>query len=100
MTIKVGDKIPNVTLRVMGQDGKPATLTTEELFKGKRVVLFALPGAFTPTCSRAHLPGFVVHADTIKRKNVDTIVITSYSIHYTKLYDSSCGRARPRPRVR
>lgn len=77
MTIKVGDKIPNVTLRYMGQDGKPATLTTEQLFKGKRVVLFALPGAFTPTCSKAHLPGFVVHADTIKHKNIDQIACLS-----------------------
>lgn len=77
MTIKVGDKIPNVTLRYMGEDGKPVTMTTEELFKGKRVVLFALPGAFTPTCSKAHLPGFVVHADTIKQKNIDQIVCLS-----------------------
>lgn len=77
MTIKVGDKIPNVTLRIMGQDGKPATLTTEELFKGKRVVLFALPGAFTPTCSRAHLPGYVVQADAIKAKDVDQIACLS-----------------------
>lgn len=77
MAIKVGDKIPNVTLRIMGQDGKPATVTTEELFKGKRVVLFALPGAFTPTCSRAHLPGYVVQADVIKAKNVDQIACLS-----------------------
>ena len=77
MAIKVGDRIPNVTLRIMGQDGKPATMTTEELFKGKRVVLFALPGAFTPTCSRAHLPGYVVQADAIKAKNVDQIACLS-----------------------
>ena len=77
MAIKVGDKVPNITLRCMGKDGKPATLTTEELFKGKRVVLFALPGAFTPTCSKAHLPGFVVNADVIKQKNVDQIVCLS-----------------------
>jgi peroxiredoxin len=77
MTIKIGDKIPNVTLRYMGPDGKPATMTTEELFKGKRVVLFALPGAFTPTCSKAHLPGFVVKADAIKQKDIDQIVCLS-----------------------
>jgi peroxiredoxin len=53
------------------------TITTDELFKGKRVVLFALPGAFTPTCSKAHLPGFVVNADAIKEKNVDRIVCLS-----------------------
>lgn len=77
MTIKVGNRIPNVTLRYMGEDGKPATVTTEELLKGKRVVLFALPGAFTPTCSKAHLPGFVVNADAIKAKNVDRIICLS-----------------------
>jgi glutaredoxin/glutathione-dependent peroxiredoxin len=77
VTIKIGEKIPSVTLRYMGMDGKPATLTTEELFKGKRVVLFALPGAFTPTCSKAHLPGFVVNADAIKQKKIDRIVCLS-----------------------
>jgi peroxiredoxin len=77
MTIKVGEKIPNVTLRYMGKDGKPVTVTTDELFKGKRVVLFALPGAFTPTCSKAHLPGFIVKADAIKQKHVDQIVCLS-----------------------
>lgn len=77
MTIKVGDKVPSVTLRQMGSDGKPATVTTDELFKGKRVVVFALPGAFTPTCSKAHLPGFVVNADAIKNKKVDQIICLS-----------------------
>jgi glutaredoxin/glutathione-dependent peroxiredoxin len=77
MTIKIGDKIPNVTLRYMGPDGKPTTMTTEDLFQGKRVVLFALPGAFTPTCSKAHLPGFVVKADAIKQKGIDQIVCLS-----------------------
>lgn len=76
MTIKVGDKIPNATLRYMTAEGIK-TITTDELFKGKRVVLFALPGAFTPTCSKAHLPGFVVNADAIKGKNVDRIVCLS-----------------------
>ncbi len=73
MTIKVGDKIPNATLRYMTTEGIK-TITTDELFKGKRVVLFAVPGAFTPTCSKAHLPGFVVNADAIKEKDVDRIV--------------------------
>ena len=76
MTIKVGDKIPNATLRYMTAEGIK-TITTDELFKGKRVVLFALPGAFTPTCSKAHLPGFVVNVDAIKGKNVDRIVCLS-----------------------
>jgi len=62
MTIKVGDKIPNITLRYMTSDGiKP--ITTDEIFNGKRVVLFAVPGAYTPTCSAKHLPGFVANAD-------------------------------------
>lgn len=76
MTIKVGDKIPNVTLRRMTDEG-PKTITTDEIFNGKRVVLFAVPGAFTPTCSKAHLPGFVVNADAIRAKNVDSIVCLS-----------------------
>lgn len=76
MTIKVGDKIPSVSLRTM-EDGKMNTVTTDELFKGKTVVLFALPGAFTPTCSAKHLPGFVQHADEIKSKGVDTIACLS-----------------------
>ncbi len=77
MTIKVGDKIPNVTLRHLGKDGKPVPITTEEIFKGKRVVLFALPGAFTPTCSAAHLPGFLANAHKIRGKKVDRIVCLS-----------------------
>lgn len=76
MTVKVGDKVPAATMKVMGAQG-PADLTTAELFAGKKVVLFAVPGAFTPTCSAAHLPGFVVNADKIKAKDVDTIVCLS-----------------------
>ena len=56
MTIQVGDKIPQATMKVMGEKG-PQDMTTDDLFAGKKVVLFALPGAFTPTCSAAHLPG-------------------------------------------
>jgi peroxiredoxin len=58
--IKVGDKLPNVTVKVMGKDG-PEDIKTDQIFSGKKVVLFAVPGAFTPTCSAAHLPGFVVN---------------------------------------
>ena len=76
MTVKVGDKVPAATMKVMGAQG-PADLTTAELFAGKKVVLFAVTGAFTPTCSAAHLPGFVVNADKIKAKGVDTIVCLS-----------------------
>ncbi len=76
MPIKVGDRLPSTTFRVMTQDG-PAPKTTDEVFKGKKVVLFAVPGAFTPTCHRNHLPGFVKNADAIKAKGVDAIVVTA-----------------------
>jgi peroxiredoxin len=72
----VGDKIPSATLKIMGEKG-PQDLSTDELFAGKKVVLFAVPGAFTPTCSMAHLPGFVALADKIKDKGVDTIACLS-----------------------
>ncbi|MDG1165335.1 MAG: redoxin family protein, partial [Porticoccaceae bacterium] len=72
MTIQVGDKIPVGMFTVMGAEG-PTGLSTADLFGGKKVVLFAVPGAFTPTCSAAHLPGFVVHVDDIKAKGVDTV---------------------------
>jgi peroxiredoxin len=81
MTIKVGDKIPSAKLRVMSSDG-PKEVTTDELFKGKKVVLFALPGAFTPTCSAKHLPGFVQHADTLRKKGVDAIACLSVNDAY------------------
>lgn len=74
--IKVGDTLPNVTLKVMSKDG-PQDISTDEIFAGKKVVLFAVPGAFTPTCSAAHLPGFVVKSDDIKAKGVDTIACMS-----------------------
>ena len=76
MAIKEGDKLPAATLHMM-KDGRPAAVTTDELFAGKKVVVFAVPGAFTPTCSQAHLPGFVVNADAIKGKGVDAIVCLS-----------------------
>jgi glutaredoxin/glutathione-dependent peroxiredoxin len=72
MTIKVGDKLPTVSLRKLG-DGGIDVVDTDALTKGKKVVLFAVPGAFTPTCSEQHLPGFMQHADAIKAKGVDTI---------------------------
>lgn len=76
MSVEVGDRIPPVTLQHMS-DGGPKEISTGELFGGKKVVLLAVPGAFTPTCSAAHLPGFVVNADAIKAKGVDDIVCTS-----------------------
>ena len=76
MAIGVGDKIPSGALAKMGAEG-PGPVTTEDLFSGKKVVLFAVPGAFTPTCSAKHLPGFVEKADAIKAKGVDTIACLS-----------------------
>ena len=74
--IKVGDAIPSMKLMRATADG-PKEVSTEDLFKGKKVVLFAVPGAFTPTCSAKHLPGFVEHAAAIKAKGVDAIVCLS-----------------------
>ena len=76
MTIQVGESIPNVNLRVMGPEG-PQVVTTDDLLKGKKVVLFGVPGAFTPGCSNTHMPGFVVYADKILGKGVDSIICTA-----------------------
>ena len=76
MPISVGDKLPNATFRVPTEDG-PVPKTTDEIFKGKKVVLFAVPGAFTPTCHKNHLPGYVHEADAIKAKGVDAIAVVS-----------------------
>lgn len=76
MTVKVGDTIPSGSLAFLGDDG-PEAITTDDLFNGKKVVLFAVPGAFTPTCSQAHLPSFVANADKITAKGVDRIVCMS-----------------------
>lgn len=72
MSIKVGDRIPEATLTTMRENG-PATLGTGDIFDGKKVVLFSVPGAFTPTCSARHLPGFVDLAEQMQEKGVDTI---------------------------
>jgi peroxiredoxin len=76
MAIKVGDKIPPVTLHRM-DNGSVNEVKTEDLFKGRKVVLFALPGAFTPTCSARHLPGFIDRAEDLRRKGVDAIACLS-----------------------
>jgi len=73
MAIREGEKIPSVTLKTTDMKD----VTTDELFGGKKVVLFAVPGAFTPTCSEQHLPGFIEHADEIRAKGVDDIVCVS-----------------------
>jgi len=83
MPIKIGDRLPpDLKFRVMGPDG-PAWKTTEELFKGKKVVLFAVPGAFTPTCSNNHLPGFLKNADAFKTKGIDTVAVTGVNDVFT-----------------
>ena len=76
MSIHVGDRLPNATLHIM-RDGRPAKVSINDLVAGKKVVIFAVPGAFTPTCSEQHLPGFVRLADTIKARGVDEIVCVS-----------------------
>lgn len=76
MAIKVGDTIPSVTLKHLTESGMQE-ITTDEIFKGKTVVMFAVPGAFTPTCSAKHLPGFIEHAEEFKAKGVDQIVCLS-----------------------
>jgi peroxiredoxin len=83
--IKVGDKLPDATFRIV-QDGKAAPRTTEEVFKGKRVVLIGMPGAFTPTCSRNHLPGFIAQANAIQAKGVDAIAVTAVNDHWVMHY--------------
>jgi peroxiredoxin len=75
MMIKVGDRLPDATFTVMTSDG-PQTRTTDDFFKGRRVVLIGVPGAFTPTCHRNHLPGFVSKADDILAKGIDEIAVT------------------------
>lgn len=76
MAIQEGDRVPAATLHVM-REGRPTAVSTSELFDGKKVVVFAVPGAFTPTCSNAHLPGFVANADRILDKGVDAIICVS-----------------------
>ena len=76
MTVKVGDTVPSATFTTFGPSG-PQPITTDELFAGKTVALFAVPGAFTPTCSAKHLPSFKIHAEDLKAKGVDTIACVS-----------------------
>lgn len=76
MTIQVGDKVPSVKLKHLGEGGMQ-DVTTDELFQGKRVMMFAVPGAFTPTCSVKHLPSYLQHNDAIRGKGVDQIVCIS-----------------------
>ncbi len=76
MTIKAGDKLPSVTLNIMTDNG-PDAVTTDDFFAGKKVAFFGVPGAFTPTCSAKHVPGFVANAAALKAKGIDTIACVS-----------------------
>src|SRR5579864_6458086 len=81
MTIKVGDRLPDATFRLVTEDG-PRPVGTKEFFSGKKVVLFGLPGAFTPTCHKNHLPGFIANEQAFKAKGVDAIAMTSVNDHH------------------
>ncbi|MEI5677690.1 MULTISPECIES: peroxiredoxin [unclassified Mesorhizobium] len=81
MTISVGDKLPEATFKTMTSDGAKA-LTTAEIFAGKKVVLFGVPGAFTPTCSNNHLPGYLENHDAIISRGVDTIAVVAVNDHF------------------
>ena len=81
MTISIGDKLPDVTFKTMTADGAK-DLTTEQIFAGKKVVLFGVPGAFTPTCSNNHLPGYLENHDAILAKGVDTIAVLAVNDHH------------------
>jgi peroxiredoxin len=76
MTIKVGDRLPDAKFTVMGPDG-PATTSVADVFSGKKVALFAVPGAYTPTCHKDHMPGFVGRIGEIKAKGIDTVACTA-----------------------
>ena len=90
MPIEIGDRIPDVTLRTIAA-GREREVSTNELFSSKRAVLFAVPGAFTPTCSDYHLPGFVEQADAIKAKGIDLIACVAVNDHFVM---DAWGKAR------
>ena len=92
MTISVGDKLPDVTLMKAGKDG-PEKVQSSEYFKDKTVALFSVPGAFTPTCSARHLPGYVDKAAELKAKGVDEIVATSVNDAFVMGAWKSAGNA-------
>jgi peroxiredoxin len=81
MTIKVGDRLPNVSVRLVTPDG-PKPVETKDYFAGKKIVMFGLPGAFTPTCHKNHLPGFIVSEAAFKAKGIDAIAMTAVNDHY------------------
>lgn len=91
MTIKVGDRLPETTFTVMGPDG-PQGRTTSDVFAGKKVALFAVPGAYTPTCHKQHLPGFVQRTEELKAKGIDSIACTAVNdIFVLTHWSKDCG---------
>lgn len=93
MTISVGERLPEVTFRTMTAEG-PQKLSTSDVFNGRKVVLFAVPGAFTPTCHAQHLPGFIEHAEAIKAKGVDRIACVSVNdVHVLNAWAKQTGAA-------
>lgn len=91
MTIKPGEKLPAVNFSAMTGDGQQK-LSTDVVFAGRKVVLFAVPGAFTPTCSKSHLPGFLAALDAIKAKGVDTLACTSVNdVHVMNAWGIASG---------
>jgi glutaredoxin/glutathione-dependent peroxiredoxin len=93
MTINVGDKLPSVKMMRWGAQG-PEAVKSEDIFAGKKVAFFGVPGAFTPTCSAKHVPGFVQHADALKAKGIDAIVCTSVNDVFVMnawSKDQNCG---------
>jgi peroxiredoxin len=93
MPIKVGDRLPETKFRVMGPEG-PAWKTGDEVFKGKKVALFAVPGAFTPTCNNVHMPSFLKNVDAFKSKGVDTVAVTGVNdVFVMEQWKKSTGAA-------
>jgi peroxiredoxin len=93
MTISVGDPLPDASFTTMTAEG-PQKLTTADLFDGQKVVLFAVPGAFTPTCHLKHLPGFIARADEIKAKSVDRIACVAVNdVFVLDAWSKQCGAA-------
>ena len=91
MTIEVGSRLPDATFTVMGADG-PKSVTTGEVFTGKKVALFAVPGAYTPTCHKAHMPGFVERVGELKAKGIDTVACTAVNDIFVLTYwAKDCG---------
>ncbi len=80
MGVKVGDRIPDVEIKTMGPEGAPVAIKTGEALGTGKVVLFAVPGAFTPGCSRVHLPGYVANADELRAKGVSTIEMITVAV--------------------